>query len=138
MVANFDGNFRKFVDHILQRIKSDWVKEVPAWSVCAPRKPAAAATRAFMLNYAERNDDIDASSQKEQPDTTTSTASFTCPDSWAVQINQLDCSAVWKDFKPQAELGGDYYQKNIPLVEQLIAMGGIRLASILNGFYQQQ
>jgi hypothetical protein len=61
-----------------------------------------------------------------------------CPDAWAIGINALNCEYVWKDYEPELDLSvGDYWNRVVDnLVEEwLLAMGGIRIAAILNGVF---
>jgi hypothetical protein len=63
-----------------------------------------------------------------------------CPYTWAKEIHQLNCDFIWpKDYQgaghPLIELDTDRYTGKISrdnLMERLLAMGGLRLAKILN------
>ncbi|KAG8780676.1 hypothetical protein FRC12_022705 [Ceratobasidium sp. 428] len=56
----------------------------------------------------------------------------TCSLSWASDANAIVCSYVLKTDPTGKELSGTYYTGALPLVEQQIAKGGIRLAAYLN------
>ncbi|KAG8695624.1 hypothetical protein FRC09_009027 [Ceratobasidium sp. 395] len=56
----------------------------------------------------------------------------TCSLAWASDANAIVCSYVLKTDPTGKELSGTYYTGALPLVEQQIAKGGIRLAAYLN------
>jgi len=55
-----------------------------------------------------------------------------CPEDWALEINQLNCDTAWVGVSMGMDIDDEYYLRNKdPLTKQL-AIGGIRLATILN------
>ncbi|KAJ3149332.1 hypothetical protein HDU86_006967 [Geranomyces michiganensis] len=65
----------------------------------------------------------------QNPDRGSSTL---CPLEWAADSSNADCTTVFAGYSPTADLGGDYYAKNAPIVDQQLAKGGVRLAAYLD------
>lgn len=60
-------------------------------------------------------------------------AATLCPLTWAIDTNAINCPFVWSvDKKPGVDLGGDYYQAAVPIIDKQIAKGGYRLGVLLN------
>lgn len=121
---DFGGSYARFAEHIRHRLDTEWAAEARSdWIACDrhPRGLALHSTRAQVAF---------AGSVEE----TQVFASRACADLWAAQINRLDCSSVWQGIHDGVELSGEYYRANIQLIEKLIAMGGVRLAAVLNGY----
>lgn len=54
---------------------------------------------------------------------------YLCPFEWASDINQLNCSFVFRDI--DQDLAGKYFQSSLPIVERSLVMAGVRLAYVL-------
>ena len=112
---DFNNDQQKYVDFLLDKIKSEWANEVDSWTACR-NIPLRIQANPYLFS---------------------TSSSFTmkspvCPDQWAVGINKFDCSNVWFEFHEGKELSGEYYQTNKHVVDKLIAMGGVRLAAVLD------
>lgn len=55
-----------------------------------------------------------------------------CPTDWAQEVGRLNCGTVWEGVVKNADLGGQYYETNAPVVEKLLAQAGVRIAGVLN------
>lgn len=60
-----------------------------------------------------------------------------CPEDWAREVNKVNCEHVYVGWYANAELGGDYYQKNYKVAEKMLLMAGVRMASVLNYLFDQ-
>jgi hypothetical protein len=58
--------------------------------------------------------------------------SAACPDEWASESVTAACNYSYKGVKPNMNLGDDYYNTNLPVVEMRLAQAGVRLAAVLN------
>ncbi len=55
-------------------------------------------------------------------------------------MNKLNCQYVWKDYNPLHEYSTHYFEAMTGagsefMVQKLVAMGGVRMATILNQIY---
>ncbi|KAF9357128.1 hypothetical protein BGX34_009528 [Mortierella sp. NVP85] len=71
---------------------------------------------------------------------TTKSLKTLCPAQWAKDANALDCLYVWNDYSETRDYSTDYFQKVTGsssdfLVQRLLAIGGVRMAAILNEIY---
>ncbi|KAF9648381.1 phospholipase C/P1 nuclease [Thelephora ganbajun] len=132
---HYDPLIRKV---LVQGINQTWAGEVQSWVQC----PAASSA------LPRGDDQTVLQSQREASDTDDGSV---CPWHWASPIHQLTCDWVWpkqleqppyNDHQgPLLELDTDEYGGKITrewVVEKLLTMGGIRLASILNLIFTQQ
>jgi hypothetical protein len=111
MSDDFSGNFRKYLDYLLGRLKTDWAAEKQYWLSCAP------SPSRFFYSLFYRQDE---------------SRTMMCPENWARDVNMFNCKYVWVDVVEDAELGGAYYTRVVDATEQLLVMGGVRLAAALN------
>lgn len=58
-----------------------------------------------------------------------------CPDIYAKESVNAACTWAYKDASSGSYLGDNYFNSRLPIVEQRIARGGVRLASILNNLF---
>jgi len=56
------------------------------------------------------------------------------PVQWASESYRLALSNAYA-IPNDGELGQDYFERNIPVVEQRLAMAGVRLAAVLNAIF---
>ncbi|KAG0294704.1 hypothetical protein BGZ96_000613 [Linnemannia gamsii] len=114
----FDNNPKAYLDNMVDMTKNVWQPEASNWTYCTPEK-----------------------NQGDNPwSESTKLITKLCPMEWAREMNQLDCSFVWKDYDPMRDYSGEYFdgvtgEKNNYLVQKLIAMSGVRMAAILNDIY---
>jgi hypothetical protein len=126
--SKYDPLVRKV---LVQGLNKTWAGEVESWIQC----PAVAR--------GGNSDDQTVLQSQWQPSDTDDEA--VCPWYWASPIHQLTCDWVWpkkleqppynKPQGPLLELDTKDYAGKITdewVVEKLVAMGGIRLAAILN------
>lgn len=61
-------------------------------------------------------------------------AATLCPLTWAIDSNTINCPLVWDtvDEEPGVDLGEDYYQTAVPIIDRQISKGGYRLGVLLN------
>jgi hypothetical protein len=61
-------------------------------------------------------------------------AATLCPLTWATDTNAINCPFVWDtiDENPDIDLGEDYYQAAVPILDKQISKGGYRLGVLLN------
>ncbi|KAG0324973.1 hypothetical protein BGZ99_001187 [Dissophora globulifera] len=114
----YGNNPKAYLDDILDMTKGVWQPEASNWTLCDP---------------AENTGDTPWSGNGNALTTL-------CPMEWARIMNQIDCSFIWKDYDPNVDYSGDYFEnatseKNGFMVQRLIAMSGVRMASILNEIY---
>ncbi|MFX6533232.1 S1/P1 nuclease, partial [Acinetobacter baumannii] len=58
-----------------------------------------------------------------------------CPDPYATESINLACKFAYRNATPGSTLGDEYFDTRLPVVEQRLAQGGVRLASILNSIF---
>ncbi|KAG0306464.1 hypothetical protein BGZ98_002344 [Dissophora globulifera] len=114
----YGNNPKAYLDDILDMTKGVWQPEASNWTLCDP---------------AENTGDTPWSGNGNALTTL-------CPMEWARVMNKIDCSFIWKDYDPNVDYSGDYFEnatseKNGFMVQRLIAMSGVRMASILNEIY---
>ncbi|KAG6470649.1 hypothetical protein ZIOFF_071726 [Zingiber officinale] len=61
--------------------------------------------------------------------------SVTCADKYASESTSLACDYAYQDVEQDSTLGDDYFFSRLPVVEQRLAQGGVRLAAILNKLF---
>ena len=123
---------------LVQGVNQTWADEFNSWLECPASNPSTS----------RGNDQIVLQSQWEPSETDDGSV---CPWSWASPIHQLTCDWVWPkqlDQPPYDENGGpllqldtDEYAGKITdewVIERLLTMAGVRLASILNLIFAQQ
>lgn len=114
----FDNNPKAYLDNMVDMTNNVWLPEASNWTYCDPEK-----------------------NQGDNPwSDSTKQITKLCPMEWARDMNQLDCSFVWKDYDSLRDYSGEYFEgvtgeKNNYLVQKLIAMSGVRMAAILNEIY---
>ena len=130
--SGYDSLVRKV---LVEGINQTWAGEVESWIQC----PSVGGGS---------NDQVVLQSEWQVTDTDDEVI---CPWSWASPIHQLTCDWVWpKELDqppyneprgPLLELDTDAYAGRIAeewVVERLLAMAGLRLASILNLIFVRQ
>lgn len=60
-----------------------------------------------------------------------------CPDAYARESIKVACRWAYKDAAQGAVLTDDYFLSRLPIVEQQLSEGGVRLAAILNRIFGQ-
>ncbi|KAF9928390.1 hypothetical protein FBU30_002388 [Linnemannia zychae] len=114
----FDNNPKAYLDNMVEMTNNVWESESRNWTYCT----------------SEKNDEDNPWSEATKLVTTL------CPKEWALEMNQLDCTFVWKGYDETRDYSGDYFEevtgvKNKYLVQKLITMSGVRMAAILNEIY---
>lgn len=61
--------------------------------------------------------------------------SSACTDKYASESIGLACNYAYKDVDQDSTLGDDYFFSRLPVVEERISQGGVRLAAILNKIF---
>ncbi|XP_042450593.1 endonuclease 4-like [Zingiber officinale] len=61
--------------------------------------------------------------------------SVTCADKYASESTSLACDYAYQDVEQDSTLGDEYFFSRLPVVEQRLAQGGVRLAAILNKLF---
>ncbi|KAL3851282.1 hypothetical protein ACJIZ3_013164 [Penstemon smallii] len=61
-----------------------------------------------------------------------------CPEPYASESINLACKFAYRNATPGSTLGDDYFLSRLPVVEQRLAQGGVRLAAILNSIFSAQ
>jgi len=125
---------------LAEGIDKTWANEVDSWTQCSTTENSSRG--------GDPNDQTVLRSQWKPSDTDDG---FVCPWYWASPIHQLTCDWVWpaqydqppysEPQGPLLELDEDWYSGKITeelVVEKLLTMAGLRLASILNLIFGQQ
>ncbi|CAO3563819.1 unnamed protein product [Mortierella alpina] len=114
----FNNDPKAYLEDIVDMTNGRWQLEASNWTYCDP-----------------------SNNQGSHPwiGDTKSIASL-CPIEWAKDINKLNCQYVWKDYDPHRDYSKHYFETmtgagNEFLVQKLIAMSGVRMATILNQIY---
>ncbi|TKY59333.1 Endonuclease 4 [Spatholobus suberectus] len=58
-----------------------------------------------------------------------------CPDRYASESISLACKFAYRNATPGSTLGDEYFLSRLPIVEERLAQGGVRLAAILNRIF---
>lgn len=64
-----------------------------------------------------------------------------CITQWMVESNRLNCAVVFRrgiDYLESEDLGGEYYEEAVPVIEEQIFKAGIRLAAWINALGEEQ
>lgn len=61
-----------------------------------------------------------------------------CPNLYASESVRYACKFAYRNATPGSTLGDDYFLTRLPIVEQRLAQGGIRLAATLNRIFASQ
>uniref|UniRef100_A0A0D6R1Z9 Aspergillus nuclease S1 n=1 Tax=Araucaria cunninghamii TaxID=56994 RepID=A0A0D6R1Z9_ARACU len=64
-----------------------------------------------------------------------STNETACPNPYATESIRLACDYAYKDVTENAVLSDDYFHSRLPIVEEQLAKGGVRLAATLNRIF---
>ena len=128
---------------LVQGINQTWAGEVDSWIQCPP-------TSASSPHGGDSDDQTVLLQPQLQASDTGTDNDAVCPWHWATPIHQLTCDWVWpKELEeppydeprgPLLELDTDEYAGKITeglVVEKLLTMAGLRLASILNLIFAQ-
>ncbi|KAF9979858.1 hypothetical protein BGZ75_009133 [Mortierella antarctica] len=106
----FNNDPEAYLDDIVDMTSGRWQLEASNWTYCDPHKNQA--THPWI--------------------------------EWARDMNKLNCQYVWKDYDPHRRPRRDYSKHYFEtmtgagsefMVQKLIAMGGVRMATILNQIY---
>ncbi|CAE7111068.1 unnamed protein product [Rhizoctonia solani] len=123
---NYDPYIR-FI--LLEGVYRLWAQDVKEWIAC----PRASSTN---LGGSQAVLDNTLGSFSDPADLPT-----ICPLHWATQIHPLLCTPIWPEGltnqTERKELSGDYATsiRDALIVEKQLAMGGVRLAGVLNGLF---
>ncbi|CAE6440652.1 unnamed protein product [Rhizoctonia solani] len=124
-------NYDPYIRYILlEGIYGQWIDEVQEWISC----PGLNDTHIEMSGQSVLEKDI---SQFENP---TSHPAL-CPFYWASQTHPLLCNSVWPEGltneTERVELSKEYATRirDAFIIEKQLAMGGVRLASVLNSLF---
>ncbi|CAI2164902.1 20191_t:CDS:2 [Funneliformis geosporum] len=142
-ITNGGRFYDPYVRHILRLMKSVWKQEVSEWIVCNNVGYTFEKETQELFNsnkFGNKNKQIllglnSQEAQKEYSSLGKQYPSVSCPEFWVIPINKLNCQIVWNGYKPDIELDeGEYYEriKRTRIVEKLLAVGGIRIAAVLN------
>jgi len=103
----FGGDQNQFADYLWSRINGDWKPSVTAWKRCSGRGPFQS-----------------------------------CPEEWADESAHLACEYAYVEADGKTpvpngfDLGYDYYDRTIEVVQVQLAKAGVRMANVLNSLYQ--
>jgi hypothetical protein len=61
-----------------------------------------------------------------------------CPDQWANESARIACDSVYPGATEGQNLTDEYYQRMFPIIETQLMKGGLRLAHILNYYFQPE
>lgn len=121
--AVYDPYTRRIV---FEGLLDEWVDEIDSWTSCnASQTPISDSQVYFGLTLPRTDDGV------------------ACPFYWAKPMHALNCDIVWPkelddDYSPPIELDTPAYSGRIAnerILQKLFAMGGIRLAAILNSLF---
>jgi len=124
----YDPLIRKI---LVEGIEKKWAREVESWIKCPvidPPPPGGDPDGQIVIrsNWQDSNGDTRS----------------VCPWGWATPIHKLTCKWIWPkevdEGKPLVQLDADWYGGRITrewVVERFLAMGGLRLAAILNSVF---
>ncbi|CAI5498341.1 unnamed protein product [Closterium sp. Naga37s-1] len=113
----YNGSSTSMLHHIAHQLASDWRPLIPAWASCPGDNhtyAGAAADEAPTLSPAQ---------------------AAACPAVYAMESAKDACKWAYRNATPGAVLGDEYFNSRLPIVEMRIAMGGVRLARILNRIF---
>ncbi|CAG8566108.1 14343_t:CDS:2 [Funneliformis mosseae] len=142
-ITNGGRFYDPYVRNILRLMKSVWKQEVSEWIVCNKVAYTFEKETQELFNFNtfdnNRNNNkqihLGLNSQEAYSSLEKQYPSVSCPEIWVIPINKLNCQIVWNGYKPEIELDeGEYYEriKQTKIVEKLLAVGGIRIAAVLN------
>ncbi|KAF9974585.1 hypothetical protein BGZ73_001983 [Actinomortierella ambigua] len=126
---NFDNDPKAYLDDMMEKTQSVWMPGAVNWTVCDPD------------NEEELRGGKDGKSNPWSDSINDGVALHLCPKVWAGHMNSLVCKYVWKNYNgAEHDLSKEYYERATGaedgfLVRKLIAMGGVRMAAILNAIY---
>ncbi|CAE6381072.1 unnamed protein product [Rhizoctonia solani] len=118
-------NYDPYIRYILNGIYNHWAAEREKWIVCP--EPSLNDTRIHMSVQSVLQADISHVDDFVIPSTL-------CPLHWAEETHPLLCTSVWPTKSELGKLSDEYatrIRKEL-IVEKQLAMGGLRLASVLN------
>jgi len=102
----FGGDQNAFADYLSDKIQGEWSSQAKQWRTCTTSAPFKA-----------------------------------CPVEWAEESAELACNHAYVEadgktpIKNNFNLGQDYYDRNIDVVEIQLAKSGVRMANVLNSLY---
>ncbi|KAF9158934.1 hypothetical protein DFQ26_007098 [Actinomortierella ambigua] len=126
---NFQDDPKAYLDCMMEKTNSLWLPDAANWTICDPNSEEE--QRGGQQGKANPwSDSIDGE-----------LALHLCPKVWTREMNGLVCEYAWKDYNgAEHDLSQAYYKRatgaeNGFLVQRLVAMGGVRMAAILNAIY---
>ncbi|GJP37110.1 hypothetical protein CLOM_g21551 [Closterium sp. NIES-68] len=126
----YNGSRTAMLQGIAHQLASDWRPLIPAWASCPGDVPSlASAAAGSSLGAAAAGADGHASAAAA---TRSPAQAAACPAVYAMESAKAACKWAYRNATPGAVLGDDYFISRLPVVEMRIAMGGVRLARILN------
>ena len=120
-----------------KRIKADFSGSLVQFIGYLQSKPKYLQLK--LLSFQSANDgyrlfcNLNPKAQGEKPPDVS--PSLHCIHQWAISLNKLNCRGIWK-FAPNEDLAGWYYLNNVELVENLLIVGAMRLAFVLNEIFK--
>ncbi|CAE6490197.1 unnamed protein product [Rhizoctonia solani] len=118
-------NYDPYIRYILlEGVYKNWAEETKKWTACP-------ATSEMDLGAGAQPVLVDTSEFKDPADLPT-----VCPLHWATETHPLLCTFIWPRNLTEdlSERYADNVRKEM-IVEKQLAMGGVRLASVLNGLF---
>jgi hypothetical protein len=61
-----------------------------------------------------------------------------CPEEWAKETAILACAYAYNGISQDSNITEEYYQRSIPIIEQQILKGAVRLSNILNHVFRDK
>ncbi|CAI5473322.1 unnamed protein product [Closterium sp. Yama58-4] len=124
----YNSSSTAMLHHITHQLSTDWRPLVPIWVSC-PGDIASAAAAAVAAGTPG------AAAAVEAPLTISPAQAAACPAVYAMESAKDACKWAYRNATPGAVLGDEYFMSRLPIVEMRIAMGGVRLARILNHIF---
>jgi len=133
---DFGNSAPKYLDYLMNQASTTYQDQQADWTSCLTTASNTASFATKMAKTKGKTHSGSSSSSDGPPEINTPAAE--CAVAWATDSDGINCQTVWTayDNDPTQDFGADYYQTNIPVIEQQLVKAGVRMAHLLETVIQ--
>lgn len=123
---DYDNSAPKYLDYLVNQANTVYQDQQEDWTSCLK-------TATFATTMAKKGGKTHSGSSSTGGPPVIDTPAAECAVAWATDADGINCQTVWNayDENPDQDFGADYYQTNIPIIEQQLVKAGVHMARLL-------
>jgi hypothetical protein len=135
---DYSNSAPKYLDYLLNQASTAYQDQQADWTSClTTAKFATTMAKSKGKTHSGSTGGKTNGGSKGGPPVI-DTPAAECAVAWATDSDGINCQTVWNayDNDPSQDFGADYYQTNIPVIEQQLVKAGVRMARLLETVIQ--